>query len=222
VSERRPRRRDFDSTARYYTVVLGWLEYRYDDQVDRARKFHKITQKEDGMPVKRPEKTRVETREERLARADMEDMLDLAGVGPNALAAEQARIHKLVRQEVKGELTPKGHAELDRLVLTQTRRNLLSEKLAATVAARQAKHPEESKDQALLAVALRRAREHERRTARKERRKRKAERAARAEPTQRRLSALAEVQTTTLVVPPAPRPRRRPSKPRIQIVPINQ
>lgn len=120
MAERRPRPGDYASLARYYTALLIWLDYRYDDQVDRARKFHKITHKEDRMPVQRKKAATVETAVQRAAKLEMEEMLERLGIGPRALEKERARIAELIGLD--RDFTDDERKEWSRLVKRRHKR----------------------------------------------------------------------------------------------------
>jgi hypothetical protein len=173
VSERRPRRSDFATDGRYYTALLIWLDYRYDNQVDRARKFHKITQKEDGMPVKRETKPKAKTALDLAVDQELNDMFDRLGVGPRADAAQRARIVELI--ELPRGLEPDEQAEFDKYVARRDKRRRQSRRFAAAVDRRQAKHPDESRGAAQLAVITKQSEKRRQRDARRDEREAAAE-----------------------------------------------
>lgn len=167
--ERRPRPGDFTSRGRYYSSLLSWLDWEYDDRVDRARKFHKIIEKENAMPVKREARAAVETPTQRAARLEMEEVIERAGEGPIALEAERARIVELIMLD--RELEPEEEAELDKITRRRHRRERSSKKFTAAVDQRQRKHSGESRGESALAVALKQGAKRDRRDALSEERR---------------------------------------------------
>jgi hypothetical protein len=111
MAERRPRPEDFDTTGRYYAALLAWLEWRYPDQVDRAKKWRKIERKT-GMPIKRPTKAAEPTPLQRAAAREWNEALERIGAGPKAETERRARIVTLVK---KPTLTEKEATEFKRL-----------------------------------------------------------------------------------------------------------
>ncbi len=118
------------------------------------------------MPVKREAVTSVETGEQRLVRLELEDMLERAGAGPRALERERARVLSLI--ELDRPLEPDEQAEFERYANRSARRRRQAKRFAVAVDRRQRKHPDETRGDSALAVALaasekRRVRDYERR-----------------------------------------------------------
>ncbi|GAB3410945.1 hypothetical protein GCM10027515_31880 [Schumannella luteola] len=96
MSERRPRRSDFDLLGDYYAALLGWIQRRHpDDQIARIRRFEKAEKKEAAMPVERKAKAKPVTRHDREVAEALTQMLALehTAAGDPTEEAELRRRH---------------------------------------------------------------------------------------------------------------------------------
>lgn len=204
--QRLPRPWEYATYARYFSAVMGWLDWALpgeDNRIERARVWRAIEQKESWnlMPIKKPVKAKVESPLEREARVEMAEMARRAGRGPEDDAAVRARVIELVK--LPRDLTPEEQSELDAIAAERHRRRAAAKKLTKAINKRQKKHPEESRaDSALHVVKKWATRDDARRDAEDEQED-AAEEAAAAE----RQAARAAAQTAIGGRTPAPSPQ---------------